>query len=39
MLESLMWVGVGLLIGWFLLPAPLMVTNLWKRLFGQKELH
>lgn len=28
----------GLVVGWFLFPAPLFITNLWKRFVGQKEL-
>lgn len=28
----------GLVVGWFLFPAPVVITNWWKRTFGQKEL-
>lgn len=28
----------GVLTGWFGLPAPIFVTNWWKRLFKQKEI-
>lgn len=28
----------GLIVGWFLFPAPVFVTNWWKKLFKQKEL-
>lgn len=28
----------GLVVGWFFFPAPVFITNWWKRIFGQKEL-
>lgn len=38
MMELIIGAACGLLAGWFLLPAPKFVTNMWKRMFGQKEL-
>lgn len=29
---------IGIVVGWFILPAPMFVTNFWKRIFGQKEI-
>lgn len=26
------WIGLGLILGWFLLPAPKFVQNLWAKL-------
>lgn len=28
----------ALLVGWFILPAPLWVTNLWRKMIGKDEL-
>lgn len=28
----------GLFTGWLFLPAPVFITNWWKRKFGQKEI-
>jgi hypothetical protein len=34
MLELLIAFGGGLLVGWFLLPAPKWVNDMWAKLFG-----
>lgn len=33
-MEFMFGIGVGLLAGWVLLPAPKAVTDFWKRMFG-----
>lgn len=38
MIELIIGFAGGLIVGWCVLPAPLFVTNFWKRLFGQKEI-
>jgi hypothetical protein len=34
MMEAAFWFAGGLVVGWFLLPAPAGVVNFWKNLFG-----
>lgn len=38
MIELIIGAAGGLIVGWFILPAPMFITNWWKKLFGQKEL-
>lgn len=38
MMELIIGAAAGMIVAWFLLPAPLFITNFWKRMFGQKEL-
>lgn len=38
MFEFILGAAAGLVVGWFLFPAPVFITNWWKRIFGQKEL-
>lgn len=34
MMEAALWFAGGLVVGWFLLPAPAFVVDFWDRLFG-----
>jgi len=34
MFSLLLGMGIGLIIGWNLLPQPMWVQNLWNRMFG-----
>jgi len=38
MFELIIGFAGGLVVGWFVLPAPMFVTNFWKRIFGKKEV-
>ena len=30
------WFAAGLVVGWFVLPTPAWVTNLWNKVFGSE---
>ena len=34
-MDTIFLVGVGLLAGWLLIPAPRVVTDFWKRMFSR----